>query len=494
MLWLVLYLPRLAREVFPSLCAPSAIVSHERIVAVDEAAASAGVTSGLRLAEAWALLPGLVVQQRAVEREQAALHRLACWAGSFTSEVSLAPPQTLLLEVAGSLRLFGGAEMLFRRVVAGCREQGFVPQAALAPTPLAAQWLAWAGDDRLCLEIGELDARLAGLPVEVLALSAEKQACLSRIGARTLGDLLHLPRAGLVRRLGVELGNDLARAFGMLPDPKSRFVFPEHFVERLELPLPVDSAAALAFAGRRLIMALAGWLAARGRGVSRCVFEFEHVGDGRRQPATLLALAFSGATRDGERMLRIFSERLQGLVLAAPVTVIGLRADASEKLPGHSANLFGERSERTANESVTTLIERLQARLGEESVHALSAVAEHRPEKASQRIAAALPAGGKVHSPLSANPVSAGSFPGPRPLWLLSKPRSLREQSGLPQCGGPLRLLAGPERIESGWWDEAEPDALGDVRRDYFIAISMREEWLWIFRNRVGWFLHGLFS
>jgi len=57
-----------------------------------------------------------------------------------------------------------------------------------------------------------------------------------------------------------------------------------------------------------------------------------------------------------------------------------------------------------------------------------------------------------------------------------------------------LRLLAGPERIESGWWDAAEPDALGDVRRDYFVAISIRQEWLWIFRCRAGWFLHGVFA
>jgi hypothetical protein len=50
------------------------------------------------------------------------------------------PPQSLLLEVAASLSLFGGAAALFERIVAGCAEQGFVPQAALAPTPLAAQW------------------------------------------------------------------------------------------------------------------------------------------------------------------------------------------------------------------------------------------------------------------------------------------------------------------------------------------------------------------
>ena len=83
----------------------------------------------------------------------------------------------------------------------------------------------------------------------------------------------------------------------------------------------------------------------------------------------------------------------------------------------------------------------------------------------------------------------------PRPLWLLDSPEVLREVDGRPYRRGPLELLAGPERIESGWWDEGE--AIGDLRRDYFIARTVDERWLWIYRDgRVpgGWLLHGYFS
>lgn len=82
----------------------------------------------------------------------------------------------------------------------------------------------------------------------------------------------------------------------------------------------------------------------------------------------------------------------------------------------------------------------------------------------------------------------------PRPLWLLSQPQALRELGGCPQRGGPLQLLAGPERIESGWWDAGEAGAIGEVRRDYFIVMSQCSEWLWIYRSEAGWFLHGFFS
>ena len=452
------------------------------------------MTPGLRLAEAWALLPGLAVQERDVEREQLALNRLACWAGSFTSEVCLLPPGRLLLEVAGSLRFFGGPAALFERIVAGCGEQGFVPQAALAPTPLAAQWLALAGDDQPGLEMGELPQRLGRLPLAVLDLSPSHRARLSSFGARTLADLLRLPRAGLARRLGAAFVADLARALGELPDPRRRFVFPERFVERLELPARVDNALALGFAARRLVAALCGWLAARGGGISECFFELEHERGVRSRPATVLALGFAGATRDAERIIRVLVERLQRLELPAAVAVIRLRAEAPEALPGRSASLFGECGEGAGGESVEVLVERLQARLGQGSVHALSAVAEHRPENASRPITAVLAAGEKSAPGRLVASDLRDAVHGPRPLWLLARPQFLCELAGRPQCGGPLRLLAGPERIESGWWDAAEPAATGDVRRDYFVAISPRAEWLWIFRSQAGWFLQGFFA
>jgi len=69
----------------------------------------------------------------------------------------------------------------------------------------------------------------------------------------------------------------------------------------------------------------------------------------------------------------------------------------------------------------------------------------------------------------------------------------LPECNGVPQRGGDLLRLAGPERIESGWWGQDE-DATGDVRRDYYVACTARHEWLWIFRDADGWWLHGFFA
>jgi protein ImuB len=76
----------------------------------------------------------------------------------------------------------------------------------------------------------------------------------------------------------------------------------------------------------------------------------------------------------------------------------------------------------------------------------------------------------------------------------LPRPRPLPERNAVPlHEDGPLALLAGPERIESGWWDG------DDVARDYFVARTPKASVVWIYRERGAlqggqWYLHGLFA
>jgi protein ImuB len=72
-----------------------------------------------------------------------------------------------------------------------------------------------------------------------------------------------------------------------------------------------------------------------------------------------------------------------------------------------------------------------------------------------------------------------------RPLWLLRAPQHL----GALPAG--WRLLDGPERIETGWWDGHE------VARDYYLLRDAAGAELWAFRDRQPphhWFLHGVFG
>jgi protein ImuB len=510
MLWLAIHLPRFAVEIHAAR-PPAVTVTRGRVVAADGAAEAAGILPGMRLSSALGLAPRLTVCEPDPRHQAAALEVLACWAGSFTPQVSLAPPDELLLEIGGCLRLFGGLEALFARIAAGCEEQAYTFRLGLAPTPLAAQWLArgfvgaarvfgpqslrdsppggqasvlgrpggtcsgrergFAGATNGSRPGGRsYEQSLAALPVRVLQLGTAAEQRLAVLGLKQIGQLLDLPQAGLARRFGPELPLQLARALGAVPDPRPAFVFPERFAQRLELPAKVERADMLLFAARRLVLALAGWLHARAAGLRECVLVLLH----EDAPPTRLTLGFAGPTRDPERLARVLRERLERLVLTAPVHELRLEADDPEDLPGTTAGLFGA----AGSAAIAPVVERLRARLGQEAVHGLAVVAEHRPERATRA----------VDWPLSAAPAPAP----PRPLGLLPTPRALAEKDGAPWREGRLRLLTRAERIESGWWDGGEGQ--GDLARDYFVALSEEGEWLWIFRDQNGWWLHGIFA
>lgn len=92
-------------------------------------------------------------------------------------------------------------------------------------------------------------------------------------------------------------------------------------------------------------------------------------------------------------------------------------------------------------------------------------------------------------------PMTPGCACGPRPVWLLSAPQQLPVRSERPIFASlPLDLMAGPERIETGWWDDAP------ATRDYFIAENAAGHLVWIYRERLLepdrplWYLQGVFA
>lgn len=448
------------------------------MLACDAAAARAGVLPGQKLSTAIGLQPGLSVFERDAGREERALTALACWAGRFSPTLSRQAPDVLLLEIGGCLRLFGGGQAIVDAVLAGCAEQAYSVRWAVAPTPLGARWLAQAGAAAILTSLADLQAALAVLPCRVAGWPPEVLARLDSFGMKCLGDLARLPAAGLRRRLGNGPVDDLLRARGECPDPQIGFVFPERFAETLELPSRVEHAEGLAFAGQRLFSALAGWLHVRQKLARACTLQMTH-DDGS---SSELSLRLSEPCADEGRFMRLLREHLLRLQLAAPVEVLGLKADEVVEWHGDSASLF---ETAPAGEGTAACLERLRARLGEAAVQVIAAQADHRPECATRQA-----------DPLTVQ-ASAGTLAevaAARPLWLLPVPEALAEQAGGPRWHGPLQLLTRAERLESGWWDEGEAEAAGDLRRDYFVARNPRGQWAWIFRDANGWYLHGLFA
>lgn len=473
MLWLSVHLPHLPLEVFTRglvLSGPAVVAEggqRRRVWVANRAAEKRGVEAGMALAAAQALVRELRIFPRDVRREAEALTALATWAGQWTSQVSL-EADGLLLEIGGSLRLFGGAQRLMEKVRRGARALGYHALTLIAPTPLGALWLTRAGKTGVITEGAQLAQSLANLPVTVADAARAHAEALAAMGIVTLGDCAALPRAGLARRFGEALLDELDRAFGHAPDPRRFFAPPARFSSRLELPAEVHDSGALLFAARRLIHELEGFLRARDAGVERFHLDLFHADS----PATRVEVGLMAASRDAQRLLALLRERLAGVSLPQPVRELVLVAE--RLMPYRAPNLELFPDGREAGEGIAALIERLRARLGRGRVHGLECVADHRPERA---MATGEPGTAREH----AMPC--------RPLWLLTQPRPLPCRHGVPHLGGPLRVRAGPERIESGWWDE-QP-----IARDYFLAETAGGSRYWIYREATGqWFLHGIFA
>ena len=476
MLWIALRFPSLPLEIYARAADPLAVVSsagtRSEIVACNEVARRRGVRSGMPSAAASALASDLQIVARDVAAESAALERIAAWAIQFTPAVSIAGYGEVLLEIAGSLALFGGLKRLWREVAEGLDALGYAASIACAPTPLAAQWFARAGLAVRLRHNDALQASLGALPLAVMHASTEAFALLQNVGAKTVSDCLALPRDGVARRIGQALLDDLDRAFGKLPDPRPFFTPPTRFKATQPLPAPAQEAEMLLFAARRLLIELCGHLSATASGAQRLTFSFTHHG---REP-TRVTISLVSATRDADHLTSVLRERLERTALPCPATDIALESELLLPLASRNLSLLPDAGQE--EEAAAHLIERLRARLGDEAVFGLERYADHRPECAW-----------RTCEPGSKD-TSTASVAG-RPLWLLAEPRALREDAAAPCYDGRLTLLAGPERIESGWWDGH------DVTRDYFVACNPAEALLWIYRERdpgARWFLHGFFA
>lgn len=477
MRWLAIHLPALPLEVYTRALetgVPLAVSQRGkvgRILLCNRSAEERGVRPGQLVGGALALAADLRVLDRKPTAERAALERLAAWCGRFSSEVSLEPPQALVLEAARSLSLFGGAEALLKRVARDVRALGYGARCCLAPTPGGALVLAAWGVEAVIPDRHVLRTTLSRLPLAALDLDERSGADLRRMGLRRVGDLLRLPRSGLAERLGLPQIRYLQRLLGEVPDLRRPFEPPACYRGRLDLPAELLQVDALIFPCRRLLGELSGLLSGRQGGVQRLQWRLHH---GDELEETCFTLGTARPERSPDRWLGLLRERLERLRLPAPVRAVALDAVDIRPLAPDSLELFPglERSHVPDLE----LLDRLRARLGEKAVRGLALVADHRPERAWRWC----PAG----------EAGKGRGRADRPLWLLADPLPLEIHNRRPWWNGELDLGRERERIETGWWDGLE------VARDYFVATTARGERLWIYRElkgHRGWLLHGLF-
>ena len=472
MLWAAIHLPRRALDAAlrrqPDPLAPLALAEgppQRRVVAMaNESARAAGVRPGQPLAAAMALCPKLAALSWD-EAEATRLLDLACaWAYRYSGQVCRDEADTVWLEVGGSLGLFGPWPRFERLLRDDLRALGLAHALAVAPTPLGALCLAKHQDGLAVRDAAQLRRALDTLPLAHAPLDERTRDALAGMGVRRLRQLFALPRAGLRRRFGAGLLDVLDRLTGDAPDLRPCYQPPDLFEARFEFDDEVRYHTGLLFPLRRLLGDLCAFLVGRDGGVQRFELVFEH----DLRPPSAHVVGAMAPERDPARLFELAKLVLEREPIPAPVRAFGLRATELPPFVPAGRDLFEARPASALD--WPALQARLQARLGEDAVYQGAPHADPRPERAQRRVR-------ELRGRFLAPP------PLPRPAWLLERPIPLR--------GPAPRLLAGPERIESGWWDG------DDVRRDYYVAETAAGQRAWVFcaaGERGPFMLHGWFA
>jgi protein ImuB len=335
-------------------------------------------------------------------------------------------------------------------------------------------------------------ARLAPLHITALRLDPDTVRTLERLGLKTIGALMDVPRLALARRFrGAENVVDaLDRALGRKPDPltASPAETPPRASLRLEEPATHPEAAPQAL--ERLIPTLVRQLQERHLGARRLSLHGFRV-DGSVATATV---ATAIPSREPKHLQRLLSDKAAALDPQFGFDAFALVADWTEDLSAAQESLVEEPS---GERELARLVDRLTVKLGPRAVRRPQPEESHLPERASGWISAlAKP------QPIELPPVR-------RPQHLLDRAEAIDVIYATPE-GMPRRFVwrravhdiaraEGPERIAPEWWRQPSSARL----RDYYRVEDGEGRRYWIYREglvgdgRGGapcWFIHGLFG
>ncbi|WP_417723027.1 Y-family DNA polymerase [Salipiger sp.] len=531
---------RLLRQAPHLVEVPFAVVREsgqvQTLSSLSRAASRAGLYRDQPLRDAHAMCADLLTRPQQAHHEAAFLDALHRWAGRFSPRVAPEPPDALLLDLTGCAHLFGGEEALMARVAQDCTDMGLSVRMGAADTPGAAWALARHADtapeshrngDAIDQEaratrsragkrrhwerggaaapavvttpgrtgriaaMGGTEAAISPLPIAALRVDAETVAQLSRVGLRRIGDLLDQPRAGLARRFGRPLLEQLDRAMGFVTEPLSPRNAPRRFATRLSFPDPIGLEEDMAAALDRMIPRLCIALKQQGYGARTLRLE-AHRTDGIMQ---WVNVSLAAPSREADRIAPLMRMKLGDFEAGFGIDMLRLEAIRHEPLreTGPAGPAFSARR-NGADMAMPDLIGRLGARIGLDAITRRHPGDSHIPEKGSVTLAAAWSEPAKDWpEPPRPRPVLLWR---PEPVMAPDHPR-LAETFRWRRREYRVTGRRGPERLSPEWWLD-DPDWRSG-QRDYWQVEVASGERLWLFYAHgwlmsSGWFCQGAFA
>ncbi len=474
-----------------------------RLVAVNAAARHFGLTRGQRLADARAAVPDLLSELHEPEADMTSLLGLCRWLERYSPWVAPDAPDGVLLDATGIAHLFGGEVAMLAEMGARLARYGFTARVSIAQTIGAAWALARYGGDTL-----------EALPVEALRIDGESAHTLRRLGLKTIGSLLTIPRASLARRFRGETipENVLMRldeALGHRDEPLNPLTPPSPFMAHLALMEPVVTPEGLDAILVGLVAALARDLEAKAQGATRLILKLFR-SDGSR---IAVPVGLSAPSHDPRHILRLLKPKFESTDAGFGIDAMTIEARETQAIATRQYGFM----EDAGGTDLDRLNDRVMNR-HETAIAALKAVASHIPERAE---IPQLRHPSESRDPLNRNsrgntrksdgvqgfPAFAGMTKEKaklRPLLIFDRPEPVSVIATVPD-GPPMRFTwrrvtrrvakaQGPERIAPEWWRLSEDG----TPRDYYAIEDEKGRRYWLYREGLygetqpRWFVHGL--
>jgi protein ImuB len=461
--------------------------SRRVLACADAAARALGLTPGMTVAHAQALVPGLQTIEAVPAEDAEALARLALWCLRYAPIVAPDPPDGIVIDIAGAAHLHGNEAALLRDLVRRLRRTGVDAKVAVADTAAAAWAVARYGPQGVVAPGGAAPA-IAGLPLEGLRLARETVDGLRAAGFVRIGEIVEKPKGPFIRRFGPELVRRLDQALGLQPEPIEPLLPAETPSRRRAFAEPIGAPDTLERVTADLLRDLCHDLEARGDGARRLDLVFRRV-DNLRQG---VRIATARPSRDPRHLLRLFGERLGCVDPGFGIEEAVLTASAVEPF-AHSQIVGRHVAEEDGAADLGELVDRVAVRLAANGPYRLAPVESRIPERSVRKA-----------PPLAVAATAAWPARLPRPPLLVDPPEAIvalnsDQPPRMFTWRGKRRGVAkadGPERIHGEWWTGDDEMFLV---RDYYRVETEAGERFWLFRDAPAaqggrWFLHGVFA
>lgn len=501
------------REVSLPLVTVHKIGSRVEIAAASPEALALGLTPGMALTQARAQVPNLDVRDADAAGDLADLHRLAtALARRWCPVVALSGTDGLFLDITGTAHLHGGEQAMARRLLRLLARLGIKAQLAIADTAGGAWAFARQAASAAIIPPGAHRAALVPLAVSALRLDEGSRELLARLGVDTIGELMAMPRAPLVRRFGKAIAQRLDEATGALPEPLDPVVPVQPIAVTRRFAEPIATADAIGHWLGGLVDELTIALAKAGVGARALAFVAARV-DSTDQ---VIRIGLARASREPAHLLRLITRRIEEIDAGYGIDALTLHLIRADPL---GPETLGAALAEEQSPDLAPLVDTLANRIGSSRLWRHQPVESDVPERS---VAPRMPLDPSTASTARIKPHDVRQLDRrtsdhpwhprwPRPTRLLRRPELVDHIMAELPDHAPRRFTwrgrphvvvhaDGPERITGEWWRRSGDR---DAVRDYFRVEDQDGRRFWLFRRGDGqrpetgdhrWYVHGTFA